>query len=152
MDANTAVKSAGVLPEAYTKNKLNRIVARFGDGRVMKGYTYDSYPNQSIHIMQSAHGSPDTGIKIQVNDLKAIFFVKDFAGNSAYHEKKEFNVYDKPYGRKIVVTFKDNEVLVGTTIGYTPDRTGFFLFPADAGSNNERVFVVTSAVRKIRFF
>jgi hypothetical protein len=49
------------------------------------------------------------------------------------------------------VTFKDGEVLVGTTLGYDPSRPGFFIFPADPKSNNIRVFAVATAVKKVRF-
>jgi hypothetical protein len=42
-------------------------------------------------------------------------------------------------------------VLVGTTTGYQPGRPGFFLEPADANSNNERCYVVTSAAEEINF-
>ncbi|MHB8833800.1 MAG: DUF6982 domain-containing protein [Desulfobacteria bacterium] len=49
------------------------------------------------------------------------------------------------------VTCKDGEVIVGTTTGYDPKRTGFFLFPIDPSANNSRVFVVTSAVGTARF-
>jgi hypothetical protein len=49
------------------------------------------------------------------------------------------------------VIFKDGEVLVGTTTGYDASRPGFFLFPADEKSNNERIFVVTAAVKTVRF-
>jgi hypothetical protein len=42
-------------------------------------------------------------------------------------------------------------VLVGSTVGYAPQRLGFFLFPVDPKSNNLRVFVISAAVRKVRF-
>jgi hypothetical protein len=42
-------------------------------------------------------------------------------------------------------------VMIGSTIGYDPKRTGFFLTPADLESNNLRVFVVSSAVKGVRF-
>jgi hypothetical protein len=54
-------------------------------------------------------------------------------------------------GKKIEVTFKDGEVLVGTTTGYDTQRPGFFLFPADDKTNNTRTFVVTAAVKGVRF-
>lgn len=38
----------------------------------------------------------------------------------------------------------NGEVLVGSTLGYNPKGQGFFIFPADAGSNNKRVYVVSS--------
>jgi hypothetical protein len=48
-------------------------------------------------------------------------------------------------GRKIGVVFKDGEVLVGTTQGYDRSRPGFFVVPADAESNDERVYVRLAA-------
>lgn len=49
------------------------------------------------------------------------------------------------------MTFKDGEVLVGLTLGYDPNRLGFFVIPVDTQSNNLRVFVVSSAMSKFRF-
>lgn len=86
-----------------------------------------------------------------MKELKAIFFVKDFDGNYTYDERKKYFEGEKPSGRKIEVTFRDGEVLVGTTLGYDPNRPGFFVFPADPKSNNLRVFAVSSAVKKVRY-
>jgi hypothetical protein len=49
------------------------------------------------------------------------------------------------------VTFKDGEVLVGTTQGYQPGRKAFFLVPADRESNTERCFVIAAAAQNISF-
>jgi hypothetical protein len=49
------------------------------------------------------------------------------------------------------VDFADGEEMIGYTQGYSPDRPGFFLIPADLKGNNEKVFVVKSATRKIQF-
>ena len=46
--------------------------------------------------------------------------------------------------------FKDAELVCGYSLSYSPDRDGFFMFPADAGSNNLRVFVVTAAAMTVR--
>jgi hypothetical protein len=56
-------------------------------------------------------------------------------------------------GLKVKVTFFDGEVMYGSTNGYAPERKGFFIFPADEESNNERVFIIresTVAVEKFR--
>jgi len=47
------------------------------------------------------------------------------------------------------VVFKDGEVLMGTTTGYQPGRSGFFIVPADSGSNNERCYIVTAATKEV---
>jgi hypothetical protein len=53
--------------------------------------------------------------------------------------------------RKIRVVFADGETLVGTTQGYQPGRPGFFVVPADSGSNNDRCFVVSAATKEVSF-
>ena len=45
--------------------------------------------------------------------------------------------------------FRDSEVITGYTFGYDPGRSGFFVMPTDEASNNERIFVVRSAVREV---
>jgi hypothetical protein len=50
---------------------------------------------------------------------------------------------------KARITFFDGEILVGTTQGYTPERDGFFVVPLERDSNNLRIFVVSSAVKKV---
>lgn len=86
---------------------------------------------------------------LNVEGLKAVFFVRDFGGDSAYVEEKVFN---RPsHGRRVEVTFYDDEVIVGTTLGYRADAPSFFLSPVDPKANNLRVFVLMSAVRHVRF-
>jgi len=85
---------------------------------------------------------------VRVEDFKALFFVRDFECNPAYNEKKEFA--SRPTGRKLAVTFKDGEMLVGSSLTYAVERKTFFLFPADPASNNERVLVIMSAVLQVR--
>lgn len=126
-----------------------KVVIRYADGRLVKGYTHDFFPNKpSFHI---GAGPSDPGAAVQVSELKAVFFVKDFAGNPEHTEVKDFAEGQKPSGRKVEVTFHDNEVFVGTTLGYDPGRLGFFLVPVDAGSNNIRVFAVNAAVKNFRY-
>ena len=129
-----------------------KVIARHVNGKVIKGYTHDFFPNKQVfRISQGIDEHSTEGTKIQVLDLKALFFVRDFAGNRSYNEQKHFSQDKQFLGRKIEVTFKDDEVLVGSTVGYAPQRLGFFLFPVDPKSNNLRVFVISAAVRKVRF-
>ncbi len=77
--------------------------------------------------------------------------VQDFTGNSQYTERNKFLEEEKPTGRKVEVRFTDGETLVGSILGYDSKRQGFFLFPADPKSNNMRVFVISSSVKKVRY-
>ena len=127
-----------------------KVVARYINGKRVKGFSQDFFPNKDrFHISQAANPSEEA-VEVIIKDLKAVFFVRDFAGNYQYDERKSYMEGERPSGRKIEVTFKDGEVLVGTTLGYDTNRPGFFLFPADPKSNNIRVFAVTTAVKKVR--
>ncbi len=130
----------------------NKIVVRYQDGRLLKGSTVDFFPNkETFHVVLADAQAGAKPVEVFVRDLKAVFFVKDFVGNSAYNDNKEF-IQSKPVvGRKIKVTFKDNEVLTGTTQGYQPGRPGFYVVPADPNSNIERFYVVTAATRDVSF-
>jgi hypothetical protein len=128
-----------------------KVVARYIDGRIVKGLSQDFFPNKDRFHVYPADKSSGEAAEIFLKELKAVFFVRDFVGDSQYNERKEYVEGDKPSGRKIEVTFKDDEVLVGTTLGYDPSRPGFFLFPVDPKSNNIRVFAVTTAVKKVRY-
>jgi len=128
-----------------------RVVVRYADGRVIKGYTQDFFPNKDrFHLQPQQKSSGQNTQQILVKDLKAIFFVRDFGGNPTYDERRQFGDTDKPQGRKMEITFKDGEKLVGSTLGYEPNRPGFFIHPVDDKSNNIRVYVVQAYVDKVR--
>ena len=129
-----------------------KIVARYRDGRTLKGTTQNFFPNKPVfHVVRHGGTGPGDVIEVNIEDLKAVFFVRDFTGNAKHVERKKLSPGERPQGRMMEVTCKDGEVIVGTTTGYDPKRPGFFLFPIDASANNARVYVVTSAVRTARF-
>jgi hypothetical protein len=131
---------------------MNKVVARYADGRLVKGMTADFFANKPVfHVMPTGSPPGTTPLEIATDELKALFFVKDFDGNQQHVEKKEFDPVRPPAGRKIRVQFADGEILIGTTTGYQPGRPGFFLVPADEGSNIDRAYVVASASVDIRF-
>jgi hypothetical protein len=129
-----------------------KIVIRFADGRIEKGYSQDFFPNKpAFHLFENLSKGAANHKEIRVADLKAVFFVKTFAGNPDYKERKRFVEGDPAQGRKAEVDFLDGEVLQGSVLGYDPKGPGFFLFPSDPESNNQRVFVINSAVNKFRY-
>jgi hypothetical protein len=88
-----------------------------------------------------------------MEELKAVFFVKDFLGNKLH---KDINKISRSNiqagaGRMIKVTFSDDEMIVGYSTGYSPNRQGFFIIPADKEGNNEKIYVITSAAKKIEW-
>jgi len=130
----------------------SKIVARYRDGRTLKGTTQNFFPNKPVfHVKRLGGTGPEDVIEVTLEDLKAVFFVRDFTGNAKHVERKQLAPGERPQGRLMEVTCKDGEVIIGTTTGYDPKRSGFFLFPIDPSANNARVYIVTSAVRAARF-
>jgi hypothetical protein len=127
-----------------------KVVVHFSVGKLIKGFTEDFFPNKERFHLIPADNPSGRGIEVSMKDLKAIFLVRDFTGDSLYNERKKYIEGEKPIGKKVEVTFTDGEVLVGSTLGYDAKRQGFFIFPADPKSNTIRVYAVSSAVVKIR--
>ena len=126
------------------------VIARYLDGRLLKGTTQNFAPNrESFHIYQDGDESTKA-VEVRLDELKVVLYVKDFAGNS---KRKDDYGFDKVvgHGRKAEVTFADGEVVSGFTMGYQSQRQGFFLIPADAGSNNERIYVLNASVKSINW-
>jgi hypothetical protein len=129
-----------------------KIVVRFSDGRVKKGYCQDFFPNKPLfHLIRNDAGRSQELEEIPVADLKALFFVNTFAGNPDYKERKEFAEGDSPKGRKVEVSFADGEILQGSVLGYSTKEPGFFLFPVDPNSNNLKAFVMNASVKEFRY-
>lgn len=128
----------------------NKVVARYADGRMVKGSTSDFVPTKDVfHVADATAGPGAPPIRIQLSELKALFFVKDFGGSPKHKPNNAF-VQGRPVaGRKIEVVFKDGETIVGTTQGYQPGRPGFFMVPADPDVNTERCYVVAAATKSV---
>jgi hypothetical protein len=130
---------------------MHRIVARFQDGRVLKGFTTDFLPAKDhFHMTVEGQAAGTKPTDVRVAELKALFFVKTFEGDSSHHRSNDPVPGSTAAGRRIRVVFKDGEVMVGTTQGYDRSRPGFFLVPLDVG-NNERCFVVVAAAQEVGF-
>jgi hypothetical protein len=131
-------------------SEIMRVVVRAADGKVLKGTTQDFFPNRASFHLIPADGGPVQ--EIRTRQLKAVFFVKDFAGDPGRKDLPGFiaGPGETSQGKKIAVRFKDGELMCGYSLSYLPDREGFFLFPADPGSNNLRVYVVTVACAEIK--
>ena len=136
-----------------------KVVARFNDGKVLKGYLKDFSINKEVVILQEAEKKKKHTISIE--DIKAIFFVKSFEGDSEYRERKAYGIR-KSTGRKIYVKFKDGESMIGFIEGELPwkkgffmrskqdeEKKGFFMIPTDSDSNNIKIFIIGSSVRDI---
>jgi hypothetical protein len=128
----------------------NKVVARYLDGRVLKGVTRDFSPNRpSFHI--EVAGSGDI-VDLRCRHLKALFFVRSLDGDSNRQDLRGFvaGPAETAQGRKVAVRFRDDEFICGYTLSWSPEREGFFLFPSDVGSNNQRIFVIAANIDEVK--
>lgn len=135
----------------------NYVVARYKNGRMIKGITYDFGPQKKgFHVVELEGEGEKQGGKVHevlFSELKAVFFVKSLEGKKGPPSLKgllEEEEEEESAGLlKVKITFFDGEILVGTTYGFNPEREGFFVIPMDRDSNNLRVFVISGAIKNI---
>ena len=145
----TAAPEAPAEPEELPFG-WHRVVLRYTDGQLLHGYSNDFSPDRACLQLSPSMGCPlGERLLVPIAHLKAVFFVKTLHGD---RHRVDVHVFDHvPRGRKVQVTFRDAEVLIGSTLSYKPNEQGFFVLPANSGSNNIRIYVVTAAIRHFRF-
>lgn len=129
---------------------INKVVVHSLSGKILKGTTQDFFPNRPLFHVQPVGGGPS--VEIRCKSLKAAFFVRDFEGDRQRKDLRGFiaGPAETAQGKKLAVRFKDGELLCGYSLSYSPDRDGFFLFPADPGSNNLRIYVITTSAVDVK--
>lgn len=137
-------------PVAAETEKGRMVVARFLDGRLLKGTIHDFAPNKDVFHLYEGGDERSEAVPIRADRLKALFFVKTFEGDAEHRHDNSF-AEAAGQGRKMMVRFLDGEVIAGFTMGYSRQKQGFFLIPADSAGNNARVFVLNRAVAAIRW-
>ena len=127
-----------------------RVVVRFANGETLKGTTHDFRPASARFHLIPADGARVA--EVRVEQLKAVFFVRDFGGAPERTKLRGFLAAppETSQGRKVAVLFRDGELVCGYSLTFSPDRAGFFMFPADIASNNLRIYVVTAAAAEIK--
>lgn len=127
-----------------------RIVVRYLDGQVRKGTTQDFSPNRDRFHLHPLEGGG--AIEVRTTNLKAVFFVKTFEGDSQRQKQRGFveGPPETTQGKKIALRFTDGELVCGYTLSYTPGRGGFFVTPADTAGNTIRVYVLAEAAIEIK--
>ena len=127
-----------------------KVVVRYADGRIIKGYTQDFLPTKPSFLVRPIDiGTSIDAVEILIRDLKAVFFVRNFVGDPNHMDRKDFSDGVDAPGVLLQVNFKDGEVIVGSTLSYDPQRPGFFILPADSNGNNLGVFVVSHSVIQV---
>lgn len=125
----------------------NQVVARMRDGRTIKGSSLNVDVAKPTFHVRTADGP----VEVTLADLKALFFVKDHAGNSQHQEAMAPTPGDIRLvgSHKLAVKFHDGETIVGVTNRFPPLGRYFFMLPIDPNSNNVRILVNREATASI---
>jgi hypothetical protein len=129
----------------------DRVVAHGRDGHVVKGSTRDFLPDRPrFHVLPR---DASATVPVKLSELKAVYFVRELAGNPEHAKLRAFPEVDPVpgVGRRIAVLFQDGELLVGYAQNYSGEKHGFFVYPADPEGNTIRAYVLRAATQKIRF-
>ena len=129
---------------------VTKLVVALLDGRRLKGYAFNFTPllREHFNLFPQDLSLGQQGIRVELKDVKAVFFVKDFAGNPAYTEPQPAETNEAR--QHMEITFTDGEKIVGKTVGYDSKKIGFFMVPVDPNSNNLRIFIVNKNVSQVR--
>lgn len=126
----------------------NKVVVHMKGGRIHKGVTHDFGPDrEAFHLLPAEGGGVPR--RIAVEEMKALFYVKDYIGNRDFVARKHFEEVQRS-GHKVILTFRDGEVIYGTVGNDIDDQAGFVFYPVDEKDNNIRIYVVRSSLEEVR--
>ncbi len=126
----------------------NKIVVHMKDGSVHKGITHDFDPGaENFHVLPAEGGGVPR--RVPVDDMKALFYVKDFMGNRDFVSRKQFDDAHRA-AKKAILTFADGETVWGFVGEGSETDRGFYFFPLDEQDNNIRIFVVRSSLKELK--
>ncbi len=144
---NSAGRSSAVRRSASSTRK-KVVIHKFGK-TLVKGYvnprTYLTHTGVEVLDREGRL------LHIALEELKGVFFVRDFEGRRERPERKVFQSRPKLSGLWIRMAFKDNEVLEGLISNnlLNLDPKGFLVTPADVYSNNLKILVPRGALLKL---
>src|SRR5260370_33540610 len=77
------------IPSRQNGVALNKVVVAYLDGRRVHGTVYDFSPLKETFRLVQGDSLHKKTTEISLKDLKDVFFVKDFRGNSKYKESQK---------------------------------------------------------------
>ncbi|HEX9582419.1 MAG TPA: hypothetical protein VF970_15045 [Gemmatimonadales bacterium] len=126
----------------------HKVVAHFIDHAMVKGTSMDVDPGRILcHIETADRGT----VEVDLRQVKALYFVKDFGGQPKYDETRQVSAGDQRLvgSRRVRVRFRDGEEQGGLMNRYPPNRPFYFLLPIDPASNNIRILINRDAVAEV---
>jgi hypothetical protein len=125
------------------------VVGKYRDGRTVRGYTNDFNPAKPyLHVSPTPFA--DEAKFVSMIHLDALFFLPDaHSGTNEWDELEKSAAATR--GRRVAMTLPNGKEMVGTTLTYSREGSGFFVRPIDRQAGPTRVFVTQSGIRSVRF-
>jgi hypothetical protein len=126
----------------------NKVVVRLKDKTLLKGKISNFSQSLDSFEVELLNGNLEI---VDIDNIKAIFFVKSFEGNKKHQYKYKDELLWE--GDKLSLTFADGEKVVGYTqhLDFISNR-GLLITPADVNGNNKHIFASKSAINSMLFF
>jgi len=135
--------------DGESRTGWQQVVGRYRDGRTVRGYTNDFSPMKPyLHVSPTPFA--DETKFVSMIHLDALFFLADPHMTATDWDRLE-REGSAVRGRRVSMTLPNGTELIGTTLTYSRDGSGFFVRPLDRNAGATRVFVTQSGIRNIRF-
>ena len=125
--------------------ELRKVILRYTDGRTLPAYAPIFEEGQDPVPIVDLEGQP---LRVPLEDLKALFFVRTFSGNLDYDAPDALTALPYPDGGRIVrLDFLDGEHIFCDLAQAHADGTGgFFVTVLDPKDNNLLIYVNPAAL------
>ena len=123
-----------------------QVIGKYRDGRFVRGYTNDFSPKKPYLHVSTTPWSEQAQF-VSIIQLDALFFMRDSRSSASSTAAEPAIVH----GRKVALSLPNGEEMLGTTLNYKLNGSGFFVHALDAHHTTARVFVTQSGIRSVRF-
>jgi len=125
--------------------ELRKVILRYTDGRTLPAYAPIFEEGQDPVPIVDLEGQP---LRVPLEDLKALFFVRTFSGNPDYDGPGALEALPYPEGGRVVrLDFLDGEHIFGDLAHTdTKEGLGFFVTVLDPEDNNLLIYVNPAAL------
>jgi hypothetical protein len=122
------------------------VIGRYRDGRLISGFTNDFSPSKSYVHISPARAATERQC-LELGELEAIFFLRETDDRIGADRVRERTT---PYGRNVALVLPSGEQMTGSTLNYSRQNRGVFVYPFDNEFGVARVFVTQSGLRHLR--
>ncbi|MBU0533873.1 MAG: hypothetical protein KJ887_03630 [Candidatus Omnitrophica bacterium] len=131
---------------------MHYVIVKFLSGEEKSGEVFSFNMNFPVFYLQSKNdkGKIDN-IPIKTALIKQIIFLKkkDSNGNILHKETIDQSTYAGVLPYRLRVTFKDGQIIDGSTNKYNSKEKGFFLVPINPADKSERIYINAAAVKDV---